>query len=142
MRTAARRVRAALALAGTASGLVVLLGFPLAAQDGVYTEAQADEGDALYEEKCAVCHGELDAIVPEMAVLLGDHIFRNTWRGRSLGELFEYIQETMPQDAPGTLSAVESAAIVSAILRGNRLAAGEAPLPDDPAALHGIPFDP
>lgn len=142
MRTVARRVRAALAITGAASGLGLLPAFPVTAQDGVYTAAQADEGDALYEDRCAVCHGELDAIVPEMAVLLGDHTFRNTWRGRSLGELFEYVQETMPQDAPGTLTGEESAAIVAAILRGNRLAAGEMPLPDDPGTLHETPFDP
>ena len=142
MRTSVRPGRAAFALAGTAAGFLAVLAFPLAAQDGVYADVQADAGDALYGDRCTVCHGELRAIVPEMAVLLGDHTFRNTWRSRSLGELFEYIQETMPQDAPGTLTAAESAAIVAAILRGNRVAAGETPLPDDPAALHGIPFDP
>ncbi len=132
----------ALGVAGAAFGLIALLPFTVAAQDGVYADAQADAGEALYEERCTVCHGEPRAIIPEMAALLGDHTFRNNWRGRSLGEMFEYIQETMPQDAPGTLTAAESAAIVAAILRGNRVAAGETPLSDDPAALHGIPFDP
>lgn len=144
MRVAVLLGGAALAggLAGAAVGLPPLPALPLAAQDGVYADAQADAGDALYEAQCTVCHGELRAIIPEMAALLGDHTFRNAWRGRSLGEMFEYIRETMPQDAPGTLTAEESAAIVAAILRGNRVAAGETPLSDDPAVLHGIPFDP
>ena len=145
MRVAVLLGGAALAggLAGAAAlSLPVPLVLRVAAQDGVYADAQADAGDALYEAQCTVCHGELRSIIPEMAALLGDHTFRNAWRGRSLGELFEYIRETMPQDAPGTLTAGESAAIVAAILRGNRVAAGETPLSDDPAALHEIPFDP
>ena len=111
-------------------------------RDGVYTAAQADRGEALYDEQCAVCHGAIRAIIPEMAALLGDHTFRNTWRGRSLGELFGYVRETMPQDAPGTLTAAQTAEIVAHVLRGNRLPAGETPLPEDAEMLNGIPFDP
>lgn len=132
---------AALALA---AGAAALTQAPAAAggQEGVYTAAQADRGAALYDEQCAVCHGAIRAIIPEMAALLGDHTFRNTWRGRSLGELFGYIRETMPQDAPGTLTAAQTAEIVAHILRGNRLPAGETPLPEDEAALDAVPFDP
>ena len=110
--------------------------------DGVYTVEQADRGEAIYDERCTVCHGDIRAIIPEMAALLGDHTFRNFWRGRSLGEMFGYIQETMPQDAPGTLTAAQAAEIVAHILRGNRLPAGDAALPDDEDTLNGIPFDP
>ena len=111
-------------------------------RDGVYTNEQADRGEGLYDDQCAVCHGAIRQFVPEMAALLGDHNFRNAWRGRSLGEMFGYIQETMPQDAPGTLTAAETAGIVAHILRGNRLPAGETPLAEDEDALNAIPFDP
>ena len=56
--------------------------------------------------------------------------------------MFGYIRETMPQDAPGTLTAAQTAEIVAHILRGNRLPAGEAPLPEDEEVLDAIPFDP
>ena len=144
-------MRAALHLAGAAAP-VLLAGVVAAApaqeaaapsvRDGVYTVEQADRGEALYDDRCTVCHGEIRAIVPEMAALLGDHTFRNFWRGRSLGEMFGYIRETMPQDAPGTLTAAQAAEIVAHILRGNRLPAGDAALPDDEETLNGIPFDP
>ena len=111
-------------------------------RDGVYTVEQADRGRLLYDDRCTVCHGTLRQFFPEMAALLGDHNFRNAWRGRSLGEMFGYIRETMPQDAPGTLTAAETAEIVAHILRGNRLPAGDAALPDDEETLSGIPFDP
>ena len=143
-------MRAALRLAGAATpvllaGVVVAPAQETAApsvRDGIYTVEQADRGEALYGDRCTVCHGEIRAIVPEMAALLGDHTFRNFWRGRSLGEMFGYIQETMPQDAPGTLTAAQAAEIVAHILRGNRLPAGDAALPDDEETLNGIPFDP
>ena len=107
-----------------------------------YTVEQAARGDGLYAEQCVSCHGPIRAFVPEMAALLGDHTFRSNWRGRPLSELFGMIIETMPQDAPGTLTPEETAGIVAYILQGNRVPAGETELPHDPAVLAGIPFDP
>ena len=143
-------MRAALRFAGAAAPVLVTgvvaasvqdLAEP-SVRDGVYTVEQADRGEAIYDERCTVCHGEIRAIVPEMAALLGDHNFRNYWRGRSLGEMFGYIRETMPQDGPGTLTAAQTAEIMAHILRGNRLPAGETALPDDEETLNAIPFDP
>ena len=108
----------------------------------VYTAEQAARGDGLYEEQCVSCHGPIRAFVPEMAALLGDHTFRSNWRGRPLGDLFGMIIETMPQDAPGTLTPEETASLVAFILQGNRMPAGETELPHDPAVLAAIPFDP
>lgn len=142
---AAFRIRGAATLALAAGVAAVPLAqepASVSARDGVYTAAQADRGAALYDERCAVCHGAIRAIIPEMAALLGDHTFRNAWRGRSLGELFGYVRETMPQDAPGTLTAAQTAEIVAHVLRGNRLPAGETPLPENEEMLNGIPFEP
>ena len=129
-------------LAGVASAPWAQEPASISVRDGVFTAEQADRGEVLYEDQCAVCHGAIRQFVPEMAALLGDHNFRNAWRGRSLGEMFGYIRETMPQDAPGTLTAAQTAEIVAHILRGNRLPAGEAALPGDEEALNAIPFDP
>ena len=120
---------AALALAAAAPGA------GSAAQDGVYTAEQADRGAALYDAQCASCHGPIRAIVPEVAALLGDHTFRNKWRGRPLGKLLGLILETMPQDAPGTLTPEQAADLTAHVLGGNRLSAGETPLPGDPDSL-------
>ena len=110
--------------------------------DGLYTNAQADRGEALYKEQCVVCHGALTQITPDMAALLADHTFRARWTGRSLGELFELIQVEMPQDAPGSLSARQTTDLLAYILRGNKRPAGDAPLAEDAVALDEIPFDP
>ena len=114
---------------------------PRSVADGVYTTAQADRGEALYDEQCIVCHGALTQITPDMAALLADHTFRARWADRSLGELFEFIQVEMPQDAPGSLAAQQTTDLLAYILRGNRRLAGDAPLSDDTEALAEIPFE-
>jgi cytochrome c len=111
-------------------------------QDGLYTSTQAEAGEALYDDQCVSCHGTLQAFVPEMAALLGDHTFRNRWEGRSLGELFQLIQEEMPQDAPGSLSLDETASLVAFVLAGNRFPAGDTALSSDIDTLLEIPFAP
>ena len=114
---------------------------PSSRRDGIYTDTQAEQGRAVYDDLCVLCHGPMRAIVPEVAALLADHTFRNRWQGRSLGELFELIRDTMPQDDPGTLSPEQTADLVAYILNGNRQPAGDVTLTADVAQLSLIPFE-
>ena len=64
-----------------------------------YTEQQAEAGRISYGQVCAACHlsslrGSFEA--PELA---GPN-FMNTWEGRSVRELFNLIQATMPPEGP------------------------------------------
>lgn len=127
--------------AAVAAGAGLLAQTP-SVQSGIYTTEQAGRGQALYEDRCVSCHGELTAFVPEMAALLADHTFKSRWQNRTVGELFELIQVEMPQDAPGTLSPEQTADLVAYILSGNRLPAGEAPLTGDVEQLRRISFEP
>ena len=127
--------------AAVAAGAGLLAQTP-SVQSGIYTTEQAGLGQALYEDRCVSCHGELTAFVPEMAALLADHTFKSRWQNRTVGELFELIQIEMPQDAPGTLSPEQTADLVAYILSGNRLPAGEAPLTGDVEQLRRISFEP
>ncbi len=115
---------------------------PPSVRDGVYTAAQVEQGGSVYAGQCLSCHGELSAFAPEVAALLADHTFRNRWTGRTLGELFELIRDEMPQDAPGTLSAEQTADLVAYILSGNRMPAGDTPLTGDLERLSKILFEP
>ena len=115
---------------------------PSSVRTGIYTTAQAEQGQAVFDDQCVSCHGPLTAFVPEMAALLADHTFRSRWTGRSVGELFALIRDEMPQDAPGTLSPEQTADLVAYILSGNRLPAGEAPLTGDVEQLSRISFEP
>ncbi len=138
MRTRVTGLMAVLVATGT---VIALACPPLLAQDALYAPAQAERGSALYQGRCLSCHGALTAFVPEVAALLGDHTFRNRWQGRALGELFELVRVEMPQDDPGSLTPAETADLVAYILSGNRLTAGDTPLPDVPAQLTQVLFE-
>src|SRR5579862_844709 len=82
--------------------------------DGVYTDEQATRGKALYSEQCASCHGgELTG--GEMAPPLAGGEFMAGWDGLTVGDLFERIRISMPQNAPGSLSGAQNADILSFI---------------------------
>ena len=86
-----------------------------------YSADQAQTGEALYLQQCASCHltdlrGQFEA--PELA---GPN-FRNIWGNRSVADLLTVIDETMPVQAPGSLSEEQRSAIVAFILRENGVA--------------------
>ena len=114
---------------------------PRSAKEGVYTTEQANRGKAVYDEKCASCHGNMETVTPEMAALLNDTGFQNLWRDRSLARLFSRIRETMPQDKPRTLSPEQTVDLIGYILSANQLPAGDTALPYDLEILKEIRLD-
>jgi mono/diheme cytochrome c family protein len=135
---------AILALAGTlAYGALGARG-TVAAQgksqwDGVYTEEQAKRGEALYAQYCASCHGP-DMAGGEMAPGLTGGEFTANWNDLSLGDLYERIRISMPQNAPGSLSRQQNADILSFILHKMNTPVGSAELPTQTEALKEIKF--
>jgi mono/diheme cytochrome c family protein len=104
---------------------------------GVFTADQATQGKALFETKCAICHGaELNG--GEMAPPLAGAGFVANWQGTSVGDLFTRIHTTMPANDPGSMNNAETALILSYILSFNQFPAGATPLPSDEAALGQI----
>ena len=107
------------------------------AWNGVFTADQAAQGKALFEAKCAICHGaELNGA--EMAPPLAGGVFLGNWSGQSLGDLFTRIHTTMPSNDPGSLSNQDVALALAYILSFNQFPAGAAPLPSDETALGQI----
>ena len=106
--------------------------------DGVYTEAQATRGQALFGEKCAKCHGP-DLSGGDAPSLVGSE-FGGNWNDLSLGDLADRLRISMPQDNPQSLSREQVADLVSLILKGNRVPAGTADLPIQPEYLRTIKF--
>lgn len=110
--------------------------------DGVYTDKQAQRGQALYTRKCSSCHGEkLTGKESEDAPAITGQEFETEWNGRTVSDLFRKILRKMPQDNPGTLSPQESADLVAFILQFNKFPAGKSELPAQNEALTGIRFD-
>lgn len=114
---------------------------PRSVRDGVYTTAQANQGKTAYDDKCRSCHGTMATTTPDMAPLLNDYTFQEAWKDRSVGQFFERIQKTMPQNEPGTLSPQLTAEIIAYILSANKLPAGDLALPSDVEALKEIKLD-
>src|SRR6185295_19705310 len=83
---------------------------------GVYTEAQATRGAALYADKCASCHAP-DLTGLDQAPPLSGNDFNTNWNDLSLNDLFDRIHISMPADKPGSLSRQEAADIVAFILQ-------------------------
>jgi mono/diheme cytochrome c family protein len=107
--------------------------------DGVYTEAQAKRGEGIYQEKCAACHGP-DLTGGEMAPGLTGGDFTANWNDLSLGDLFERIRISMPQNNPGSLSRQENADVLAFILQRGGYPAGQAELPTQTEVLNTFKF--
>jgi S-disulfanyl-L-cysteine oxidoreductase SoxD len=110
-------------------------------KDGVYAKAQADAGKTAYTEQCQTCHGTMASTTPDMAPLLNDWVFQEKWKSKSVGDLFERIRTTMPQNKENTLSPQRTAEIVAYILNANQMPAGATPLPTELDALGQILLD-
>jgi mono/diheme cytochrome c family protein len=107
--------------------------------DGVYTEAQAKRGEALYGQYCASCHGP-DLAGGEMAPGLTGGEFTANWNDLTLGDLYERIRISMPQNAPGSLTRQQNSDILSYILNKMKMPAGSAELSTSTDELKGIKF--
>jgi cytochrome c len=117
--------------------------------DGVYTAAQAGRGRVAYERHCGGCHGEdmrgADRVrfSPAQAArtppLVGAQ-FTSQWDGRSLGELFDRIRISMPEQNPGSLSGQTVADILALLLQQGRYPAGREELPPVRQELDAIVF--
>ena len=70
---------------------------------GVYTEAQAYRGEKIADTSCIGCHGSgLDG--GDSGPKLVGETFLANWSSQSVAQLFDWVREAMPSDAPGTLS--------------------------------------
>lgn len=95
--------------------------------DGVYTETQAEAGEALYEQHCLTCHDK--------------KYFRpvlKTWSGQPLGILYTMMSASMPQSNPGSLPRKEYVDILAYILSLNRYPAGDSELTYEDGVLDEI----
>jgi len=96
--------------------------------DGVYTTAQASYGKEVYDDVCSLCH-TLDQW-QDPGVL--------TRHGNTLGGLFGFISDQMPQSEPGSLMAEDYAAVIAYMLSMNGIPAGNRELPMTYAAMDRI----
>jgi len=109
--------------------------------DGVYTEEQAKRGADVYKQQCVRCHGETLEGNGEGAGPLTGIVFMSMWNGLTLGDLFDRLRLTMPQDKPGTLSRENGADVIAYVLNFNRFPAGKTELAREAERLRQIRFE-
>jgi mono/diheme cytochrome c family protein len=88
---------------------------------GVYTDAQAARGEAVYSMQCSRCHR--DDLSGADGVLIGSR-FMQEWSEDSLGSFYKTLRQTMPANAPGSLSERDYLAIVAYVLQKNEFPSG------------------
>lgn len=101
-------------------------------QDGVFSDAQATRGQALYAQRCAGCHGP--KLEGAQAPPLAGPAFTFKWRREPLSALFIKIRYTMPpMTAPTTspgaaapqLTPEQGADLVAHVLKTNGFPGGK-----------------
>ena len=107
--------------------------------DGVYSDAQAARGEAVYGKACTGCH-QADLSGDGQTPALTGKEFNGDWNDLSLGDLFDRTRISMPADKPGSLQPAEVADVIAFLLKKGRFPAGPAELPADLAALKAIKF--
>lgn len=102
---------------------------PTAMASTAFTDDQADRGRDLFRAQCTECHYSSE---------FSDSQFKFKWSRRSAGNLYELIQTSMPETAPGSLTPDEAVAVVTYIMRMNGFEPGASELPADRGVLDGI----
>jgi mono/diheme cytochrome c family protein len=107
--------------------------------NGIYSKAQAERGEKIYRANCVSCHGPKlngagEPDMPPSPAVARDGFLRK-WSGRSVAELVEYIQKTMPPETPGRLSVQETADVIAHMLAVSNIPAGDNELGSDAKAL-------
>jgi mono/diheme cytochrome c family protein len=97
--------------------------------DGVYTTEQAARGQVVYDRQCSTCHG-WDLAGRNARPLTGETFFRS-WGEDSLSSLYTVVHDSMPRNAPGTLTDQEYLDIVAYLLQRNEYPAGSRELTRD-----------
>ncbi len=127
--------------------ILLLAGIPLAGGQGliwkgVFTEMQAQRGEAAYQSNCAACHGRtLQATNPDAPNLTGPS-FGISWNGKPVADLFTLMRTSMPLGAPGSLRDPEYLDIVAYVLKFNGYPAGDRELGPDDQLLKQIVIEP
>ena len=111
---------------------------PRTVADGVYTREQAERGKKGYALYCETCHAA-DLSGTNSGDSGAPPLRREGFmQGSDAHALYTKIRETMPFDAPGSLSDAEYLEVLAFIFQENGFPAGPAPLRAESELLKGI----
>jgi mono/diheme cytochrome c family protein len=94
---------------------------------GIYTTEQAERGAGIYAQRCGACHGAALNGTGEAPALIGGE-FVSHWDTMTVGDLFDRVRTTMPQNDPMSLTREEYADVLAFLLKNNGFPTGAQPL--------------
>ena len=109
---------------------------PRTVADGVYTDLQAQRGQAIFKERCSPCHGA--ALGGGLGPPLTGPDFLSDFGRQPLAQLVGKIKNTMPLNDPGHLTSQQAVDLAAYILQVGKFPAGQAELYADDSALQQI----
>ncbi len=127
-------------LTGTLVAAIVAGSQTRSVWDGVYTEAQAKRGEAIYAERCVRCHGATMMGGTDGAGALIGEKFNGNWNGVPLDQMIDRVRASMPLDKPMTLSRQQTVDVISYIFSANKIPPGAAELPRQAEMLSLIQY--
>ncbi|MGH7155880.1 MAG: c-type cytochrome [Acetobacteraceae bacterium] len=128
--------------------LTLLLSTPDAARaaaangQGYYTKSQADDGQAVFHQQCAICHGDRlqGGAGPALA---GDQFLSVSQYQQITAEYFyDFMSTHMPLTHPGSLTKTQYIDIMAYLLEANGYASGPHQLTARDEELKGIKIEP
>ena len=134
--TSARLLFVCVSLSGTAT-LARVAQSGRTIWDGVYTDAQAKRGEAVYADRCASCHAPDLTGIDQAPPLVGAD-FMTEWNELAVNDVFERIRVSMPADKPDSLERPQVAEVIAFLLQKNGAAPGPMDLPVATDALKDI----
>ena len=96
------------------------------ASNAFYTSQQASRGEGLFRDNCVSCHASSE---------FSGSSFERRWRNRAVGDIYEFVLYSMPDDNPGGLPEQTYADIVAYMLQLNDFPTGDSELPTSLDAL-------
>ena len=111
----------------------------IANNEASYSLTQAAEGQGLYAEHCASCHG-MDLLGNESGPVLSGIAFQDRWAALPAEQLFDLTATSMPSTNPGGLVARDYAAILAYMLYENGYAASATDLDLSSQVSHSVAF--
>jgi mono/diheme cytochrome c family protein len=109
-----------------------------AAGSGLYAMEQSQRGKEVYAAMCAACHAE--QLTGDVGPALAGADFLAAWKDKTVGELFERVNTTMPLTSPGSMTLDQTADVVSFMLGANQFPAGASAMATDIAKLKAVPL--
>lgn len=94
---------------------------------GIYTADQAERGAGVYAQRCGACHGAALNGTGEAPALVGGE-FVSHWDTMTVGDLYDRVRTTMPQNDPMSMTREEYADVLAFLLKNNGFPVGNQPM--------------